>query len=65
MFPFYTPWKYQKTFSFLIFSGGMNKKGTLGRHGLTKLYRPIKHPDIQRSQLQNEGNIGLKWLTLD
>ena len=23
MFPFYTPWKHQKTFSLLVFSGGM------------------------------------------
>ena len=23
MFPFYTPWKYQKTFGFLVFSGGI------------------------------------------
>ena len=23
MFPFYTPWKQQKTFGFLVFSGGM------------------------------------------
>ena len=24
MFPIYTPWKYQKTKSFLVFSGGIN-----------------------------------------
>ena len=23
MFPFYTPWKHQKTFDFLVFSGGI------------------------------------------
>ena len=23
MFPFYTPWKHQKTFGFLVFSGGI------------------------------------------
>ena len=24
MFPFYTPWKHQKTKSFVVFSGGKN-----------------------------------------
>ena len=24
MFPFYTPWKYQKRFGFLVFSKGVN-----------------------------------------
>ena len=23
MFPFYTPWKYQKTFGLVVFSGGL------------------------------------------
>ena len=61
MFPFYTPCKYKKTFGFLIFSGGINKKGTLERHWLTRLYRPIKHPYMQSKVRETD----LKWVTLD
>ena len=35
-FPFFIPWKYQKTFGFLVFSEGA-KIGTLARNGLRKL----------------------------
>ena len=37
MFPFYTLWKHQITFGFLMFSGRC-KIGTLARNGLIKAF---------------------------
>ena len=37
VFPFYTTWKHQKTFGFLVFSGGY-KMATLAKNGLMKLH---------------------------
>ena len=37
MFPFYTPWKHQKTKGFLVFSGGC-RMGTLVRNGLRETH---------------------------
>ena len=43
MFPFYIPWKYQKTKGFMMFSGGY-KMGTLARNGLrTRIIRMLAY----------------------
>ena len=35
MFSFYTPWKHQETYGFLVFSGGICEVKTPARNGLT------------------------------
>ena len=52
MFSFYTPWKHQKTFGFLVFSEGI-KKETFARNGLSNKATPSLLLDHLTSILDN------------